>query len=147
MRDQLKSAMKPPRYITGPLNLGNRIPDLNLVLEETVTGTVVLAELKWPRKPYAPREIPERDSELRKGIAQIKAIKLFLTANPRFLAERAYLAKSLSDYQHIQYCVISRDHLIETQDREYPIYGFDVFESEMCGSKGPKPLTRWMAAS
>ena len=31
----------------------------------------------------------------------------------------------------MQYCVISRDHLIGTEDKEFPIYGFDVFESEL----------------
>jgi hypothetical protein len=105
------------------------------IVRVSFTGTVVFAELKWPRKPYSPREIPQRDSELRKGIAQIKAIKLFLTANPTFLAERHHLARSLCDYQQVQYCVVSRDHLVETQDKEYPVYGYDVFEREMSGPK------------
>jgi hypothetical protein len=135
MRDHLMSVVKLPRRVSGPLNLGKGIPDLDLVIEDSLTGTVVFAELKWPRKPYSPREIPQRDSELRKGIAQIKAIKLFLTANPTFLAERHYLDRSLCDYQQVQYCVVSRDHLVEAQDKEYPVYGYDVFEREMSGPK------------
>jgi hypothetical protein len=94
-----------------------------------------LAELKWPRKPYAPREIPERDSEIRKGVSQMRAIRSFLTANPRFLADRHYVADSLSEYRKIQYCVVSRDHLIESQDWECPVYGYDAFGDEMSGTK------------
>jgi hypothetical protein len=135
MRDQLKSVVKSPRIVTGPRNLAKGVPDLDLVIEDKTTKTLVLAELKWPRKPYAPREIPERDSEIRKGIGQIKAIKSFLTANPRFLAERHYVADLLPDYRNVQYCVVSRDHLVESHDSECPVYGYDVFESEMSGMK------------
>ncbi len=135
MRDQLRSAVALPRRLSGPVNLGSGTPDLDLVIEDSAAEAVVLAELKWPRKPYSPREFPERDSELRKGVKQIKAIKLFLTANPGFLADRGYLAKPISDYRHVQYCVISRDHLIGTEDKEFPIYGFDVFESEISQPK------------
>ncbi|MFZ0771599.1 MAG: hypothetical protein WAN08_09265 [Candidatus Sulfotelmatobacter sp.] len=115
MRDRLKSIVKAPRLVSGPLNLGKGIPDLDLLVEDAASGTILLAELKWPRKPYSPREFPQRDSEIRKGIAQIKAIKSFLTANPGFLFERGYAQRSLNDYGKVQYCVVSRDHLIETR--------------------------------
>jgi hypothetical protein len=135
MRDRLRSTVKPPCLVSGPLNLGKGIPDLDLLIEDAASGTILLAELKWPRKPYSPREFPQRDSEIRKGIAQIKAIKSFLTANPGFLVDRGYVQRSLCDYGRVQYCVVSRDHLIETQDAEYPVYAYDVFESELSGSK------------
>ena len=135
MRDRLKSAVKPPRLVCGPLNLGKGVPDLDLVIEDLASGTLLLAELKWPRKPYAPREFPERDKELRKGIAQIRAVRSFLSAGPGFLADRGYVRRPLTDYALVQYCVVSRDHLIETQDAEYPVYAYDVFESELSGSK------------
>jgi hypothetical protein len=35
----------------------------------------------------------------------------------------------------VQYCVVSLDHLIETRDAEYPVYAYDVLESEMSGLK------------
>ncbi len=135
MRDRLKSAVKPPRLVCGPLNLGKGVPDLDLVIEDLASGTLLLAELKWPRKPYAPREFPERDKELRKGIAQIRAVRSFLSAGPGFLADRGYVRRPLTDYALVQYCVVSRDHLIETQDEEYPVYSYDVFENEMSGPK------------
>jgi hypothetical protein len=135
MRDKLKSTVRRPLLVSGPLNLGSGVPDLDLLIEDAASGTILLAELKWPRKPYSPREFPQRDSEIRKGIAQIKAIGAFLAANPGFLAKRGYVQRSLSDYVRVQYCVVSRDHLIETQDAEYPIYGYDVFESQMSGSR------------
>jgi hypothetical protein len=135
MRDRLKSAVKPPRLVSGPLDLGKGVPDLDLVIEDPAGGTILLAELKWPRKPYAPREFPERDKELQKGIAQIRAISSFLAAKPGFLADRGYVRRPLTDYALVQYCVVSRDHLIETQDAEYPVYGYEIFEREMSGPK------------
>lgn len=142
MRDQLKTSVRPPLNVTGPFKLGKGIPDLDLLLEDPVSDALVLAELKWPRKPYAPREILQRDSEIRKGIAQIKAIKAFLTANPRFLADRGKLAKQLTEYKHVQCCVVSRDHLIASHETDLPVFGYDAFEHYMSGTKtAPEAIT------
>jgi hypothetical protein len=135
MRDQLQRAITSPRRVIGPVKLGKGVPDLDLLFEDRATQVLVLAELKWPRKPYAPREIVERDSEIRKGVSQIKAIKKFLSANPRFLVDRNYVAQAISEYREVQYCVISRDHLIASDDLECPIYSYDAFEAEMASFK------------
>ncbi len=58
----------------------------------------------------------------------MKAIKSFLTANPTFLADRKYATKPLSDYDHVQFCVVSRDHLVETEEAQFPVYGYDAFK-------------------
>jgi hypothetical protein len=131
MRDQLRNLAHSSRKIAGPWKLGKGVPDLDLAIDDAATKVLVLAELKWPRKPYAPREIVERDAELRKGVAQIKAIKNFLTANPRFLVDRNYVSRSISDYCEVHYCVISRDHLIATDDPEFPVYAYDAFSEEV----------------
>jgi hypothetical protein len=73
----------------------------------------------------------ERDKEIRKGVAQIKAIKNFLSSNPRFLVDRNYISRSISDYTEVHYCVISRDHLIATDDPGFPVYAYDAFSEEM----------------
>jgi hypothetical protein len=127
MREHLKTAASPSRVLAGPVKIKG-IPDLDLVVEDVTSNALILAELKWPRKPYSPRETRERNSEIKKGVAQIKAIKSFLTANPTFLADRQYAKKPLSGYDHIQFCVVSRDHLIETEEADYPIYGYDAFK-------------------
>jgi hypothetical protein len=128
MREHLTAAASPSRVLRGPLNLRKGLPDLDLLVEDVANNALVAAELKWPRKPYSPREIRERNSEINKGVAQIKAIKSFLTANPTFLADRKYATKALSGYDHIHFCVVSRDHLIETEEAQFPIYGYDAFK-------------------
>jgi hypothetical protein len=128
MRGHLRAAANPSRILRGPLNLKKGLPDLDLLVEDVTNNTLIAAELKWPRKPYSPREIKERNSEIRKGVAQIKAIESFLTANPTFLANRQYATKALSEYDHLQFCVVSRDHLIETEEARFPVYGYDAFK-------------------
>jgi hypothetical protein len=128
MREHLKAAVNPSRVLRGPLNLKKGMPDLDLLVEDVANNALIAAELKWPRKPYSPREVRERNSEIKKGVAQIKAIKSFLTANPTFLADRKYATKALSGYDHIQFCVVSRDHLIETEEPQFPVYGYDAFK-------------------
>jgi hypothetical protein len=127
MREHLKAAASPSRVLAGPVKIKG-LPDLDLVLEDVTSNALILAELKWPRKPCSPRETRERNSEIKKGVAQIKAIKTFLTANPTFLADRQHVKKVLSGYDQIQFCVVSRDHLIETEEADYPIYGYDAFK-------------------
>ena len=133
MRDRLKDSARAPRMISGPFNIGKGIPDLDLILEDSEADAVVLAELKWPRRPYSPREILQRNSEIRKGIAQIKAIKSFLVANPAFLSDRGKMRKPLNEYSHIQFCVVSRDHLIPSDETGLPVYAYDVFEDRISG--------------
>lgn len=127
MCEHLKEAVNRSRILVGPVKLIKGLPDLDLLVEDVTANTLIMAELKWPRKPNSPREIRERNSEIKKGVAQIKAIKSFLTANPSFLADRKYAKKALSSYDQIQFCVVSRDHLIETDEADFPIYGYDAF--------------------
>jgi len=141
MRDRLKTSVRAPRKISGPVNLGKGVPDLDLILEDLVGDALVLAELKWPRRPYSPREILQRNSEISKGIAQIKAIKAFLIANPSFLSGRQKIHKPLNEYTHVQFCVVSRDHLIASDDNDFPVFAYDAFEHRMAGeSTTPEAL-------
>ena len=133
MRDQLKASVRAPRQISGPFNLGKGIPDLDLILDDPEEDVLVLAELKWPRKPYSPREILERNSEVRRGVAQIKAIRTFLTANPAFLSDRGRIRKPLNEYKQIQFCVVSRDHLLVSNENDIPVFAHDAFEYQISG--------------
>jgi len=144
MRAKLRNVVNFPRRPSGPYRLGNGVPDLDLLIEDTTANVLVLAELKWPRKPYAPREIVERDSEIRKGVSQIRAVKKFVSANPRFFVDRKYLPKLVSEYSEVHYCVISRDHLIATESSEFPIFPYDAFLAEMSSSKDTSSALKFL---
>lgn len=144
MREQLKNATKLPRKVMGPFKLGKGVPDLDLVIDDDSTNELVLAELKWSRKPYAPREIVERNAEILKGVSQIAAIKRFLSANSQFLMDRGYIRRPLADYREVHYCVISRDHLIASRDGECPVYSYDAFYAEMSGPKDTTSILKFL---
>ena len=92
------------------LGLPNENPDIDLIIADDTSSTVVLAELKWIRKPLRVLEIPDRDGDVMKGIDQLRLIRTFLRANPDHLREQRRLNRRLSDYEHVHYLLVARDH-------------------------------------
>ena len=127
MRDQLKSRVLAPRMAIGPIKLLGHLPDIDLLIEEPSTGSIVIAELKWLRKPYTGPERIQQNSELRKGVRQIGAIREFLQIQPDFFLRRRILSKTLSEYQHVEFCVVARDHLIFNDPADCPIIDYESF--------------------
>ena len=85
-------------------------PDIDLIIADDTSSTVVLAELKWIRKPLRALEIPDRDADVMKGIDQLQLIRTFLRANPRHLRDQRRLSRPLTDYERVHYLLIARDH-------------------------------------
>src|SRR5262249_4202000 len=102
MRSALEAAKT--RYrIEGPVKLPAPLPDIDFIVEDVPSSTLVIAELKWIRKPLKPFERIDRDAEVLHGIDQLIDIKGFLRGHPKYLANQGKLAKSLSEYEHLQY--------------------------------------------
>ncbi len=57
----------------GPFRLPAPIPDIDPIAADEPSSTVVIAELKWIRKPLRPAEIPDRDADVLKGVGQLSA--------------------------------------------------------------------------
>jgi hypothetical protein len=104
------------------------LPDIDFIVEDIRSSTVVIAELKWIRKPLKPLERIERDAEVLHGIDQLTAIRQYLGEHPKHLMDQGKLTKSLSDYKLLQYLLIARDHWVWIEPRhEVAIVDFDPF--------------------
>jgi hypothetical protein len=95
----------------GPVRLPPPIPDIDLLLVDEAHSTVVIAELKWVRKPIRPAEIPARDADVMKGVRQLISIRSFLHAQPDHLANSGRLGRPLGAYDHVHYLLVARESL------------------------------------
>jgi hypothetical protein len=96
--------------IGGPVPLPSPIPDLDLLIADEKSSTVLIAELKWIRKTLRPVEMTARDNDVLKGIGQLERIRRFLTDNPDYLLARGKVPRLLADYERIPYLLVARDH-------------------------------------
>ncbi|WP_433963503.1 hypothetical protein RBB76_01780 [Tunturiibacter psychrotolerans] len=100
------------------IELPDGTTEIDVVLADEVSSTLVLAELKWSRKPNRPLERIDREKEIEKGVQQLKLIRSFSRKDPNFLEQRKKLPKSISDYTNVHYLLVSWDywHWIEPED-------------------------------
>jgi hypothetical protein len=113
----------------GPISLPKPLPDLDFLVEDESSTTLLVAELKWVRKTVHFFERLDRDKEIQKGLKQLKEISRFLGANPNYLKERGIVSRSLSDFANLYYLLIGRDHLVWVDPNEgYPVVEHDCFK-------------------
>ena len=96
MRLELKRRSQ-HRDVQGPVMMPSPIPDIDLLVTEETSSTVVIAELKWSRKSLAPKGVPGKDTEVLKGISQLARIRRFLAHCPNHLTAQRKLPRKLSD--------------------------------------------------
>jgi len=96
----------------GPVHLPKPTPDIDLLLTDEESSTIVIAELKWIRKPTKLLERISRDEDVLKGFDQLRKIRQYLEQNPGHLMSIGKLRKPLTQYGNLQYAVIARDHWI-----------------------------------
>ena len=119
----------------GPFPLLPPVPDIDLMMADEASATLVIAELKWIRKTLRPAEIPDRDADVLNGLNQLSAIKEFLTGKPDYLATQRRLRRSVREYRHIYYLLVARDHWrwVEPQNG-IAIVEFEAFASALLSS-------------
>ena len=100
------------------IELPDGTTEIDVVLADEVSSTLVLAELKWVRKPNKPLERIDREKEIEKGVQQLRLIRSFARQDPNFLKLRKKLPKSILDYANVHYLLVSWDywHWIEPED-------------------------------
>ena len=127
MRNILRSA-NPGYKVDFSIPLPDGSTEIDVLIEDEAASTVVLAELKWLRKPYKPLERMEREKDLEKGISQLELIRAYGRAHPNFLLERGKLSRSLTDYNKVHHILLVRDywHWVEPEDT-IAILDFDEF--------------------
>ena len=135
MRAALRDAGK-PYGADGPYALPDPLPDIDLRAGDEPSSTVVIAELKWIRKPIRPAEAVDRDAEVLKGVGQLTEIREFLTQTPNHLSAQGRLPRPLSEYENIHYLLVARDHWRWVEPRDgFAIVEFDAFMRVLTGSR------------
>ena len=121
MISELKTDLN-ARNIQGQILMPNGVPDIDLLVTDESSSTLVIAELKWNRKSLAPKERVGKEAEVLKGVSQLAQIRKFLTANPKLFMPRKKLLKPFNEYKHVHYLLIPRDYCpwIEPADRDLP---------------------------
>jgi hypothetical protein len=128
---EMRSALKKKCSVhpmLGPITLPKPVPDIDLIVTDEASSTIVVAELKWIRKPTRPIEGIDRDADVLKGIRQLELIRRFLVENPTHLSSRGKLPKSMDEYTDVYYLLVARDHWrwVEPKDG-IAIAEFDAF--------------------
>jgi hypothetical protein len=111
MRDSIKDNA-PSRYtVMGPLKLPDpKLPDIDLVIKDTQSASVLIGELKWLRKVVRVIEHVDRDAELEEGFRQLREVRAFLEQFPEFLRDNG-ISSVGETRPTLCYALIARDHL------------------------------------
>lgn len=125
MRTELQTKARRGFKLGGPRPLPGGLPDIDLIVEDLGDSTLLIAELKWLRKTIRPTEHTERQAEFLRAVEQVREIRTFLKANPRYLFDIAEISKSLDLYANVYYAVIARDYFVWVDPSEVPVIDYD----------------------
>ncbi len=121
--------------IPEPVRLPNGKTDLDLIIEDAQSSTLVLAELKWIRKPLTARERVRSNAEIERGLRQVQLVRDYARAHPDFLISSRRLTRAVNSYANIHFLLIVADHWfwIEPED-SFAIVDFQVFLTQFARS-------------
>ena len=109
MRQRIREA-SPQFRVEHSIELPDKTTEIDALLSDEASSTVVLAELKWIRKPNRTLERIARDKDVEKGLSQLRLIQAYARKHPDFLKERGKLPRSLKDYANVHYLLVVWDH-------------------------------------
>ena len=111
-----------------PINLPDRTTDIDLIVEDSASSTLVLAELKWIRKPLKPKERAQRNADIEKGVRQINLIRAYAREHPDFLKNSRRLTRDITSYANVYYLLIVADHWFWVEPEDcFAILDFQTF--------------------
>jgi hypothetical protein len=127
MRQRIKDAAV-RFWVDHSIELPDKTTEIDVLLADEASSTVVLAELKWSRKPNRTLEQIDRDKDIAKGITQLQLIRAYARKHPDFLRERGKLPRSLMSYTNVHYLLVVWDHWfwIDPEDG-IAVVNFDAF--------------------
>jgi len=133
MQDDIRLALPNTLSAFGPYELPKEAKtNLDLVIVDEPGSTVLLVELRWLRKPLFAKERNRADAEFLKGIQQLARLKSFLESNPTYLKARGPLSRDLSEYEHVHFALVGRDHMVwPTAEPEILIVEYEVFKQHL----------------
>ena len=110
MREDILEALKHFRC-QHSIPLPDRSTEIDLLAEDLQSSTVVIAELKWYRKPSTYRERLRVDAEFEDGYKrQLATIQSYCQNHQDWLKHQGVLTRSLSEYENVFFLLIGRDH-------------------------------------
>ncbi len=123
MVEELRGASSKSASIFGPYELPKEAQtNLDLVIVDEVASTVLIAELKWIRKPLFVKERIRADEEFLKGLLQLTKLRVFLENNTSYLRMRGALSRDLREYANVHFALVGRDHMVwPATDRGAPL--------------------------
>jgi hypothetical protein len=115
--------------VSGPFELPREArTNLDLVVADECSSTLLLAELKWIRKPAFVKERMRADSEFLHGLEQLGRVQTFLQNNPEYLRMRGAVKRSLNDYR-THFGLVGLDHLVWSDPRpDQFIVDYDILK-------------------
>ena len=137
MRDCLIADKRPQLRLRGPRILPKALPDIDLIVEDPTSSTIIIAELKWLRKTIRPTEHCDREAEFLNCVKQLKAIEEFVKANPGFLLARGDVSQDLTCVRNLHFVVVARGYFVWVDPTQgYPVIDYEPF-LEMVKTPGP----------
>lgn len=116
---------------SGPISLPNGLPNIDFLLVDEDSATVLVAELKWLRKPHGWRERLERDEDFKKGLRQLSDIRGFLAQNLSYLSDRGKLTRRLDKYPQVAFVLVARDHFSWPNVDDSTVADYEVFKQRV----------------
>jgi len=102
------SKQNSPFHLEGPVSLPNPVPDIDLIVTDEESSTLVFAEMKWVRKTSRPTEFQDRDADVRKGVSQLTQIREFVACNREHLQSLGKLRRRVNEYRNVYYLFACR---------------------------------------
>jgi hypothetical protein len=121
----------------GPVPLPKPTPDIDLIVTDESSSTIVIAEMKWIRKTVRPIERIARDTDVLKGIGQLQQIRRFLVEHPTHLRSVGRLPNSMDEYRNCYYLLVARDHWLWVE----PAEGAAIVEFEPFAAALSRPVS------
>jgi hypothetical protein len=127
LRSKIKAANS--RFnLPEPIRLPDKTTDIDLIIEDPESSTLILAELKWLRKPLKPKERAQRNADVGKGVRQVGLVRDYARAHPDFLKNSRRLTRDVSSYTNVHYLLIVADHWFWVEPGDgFAILDFQAF--------------------
>jgi hypothetical protein len=115
--------------VSGPFELPKEArTNLDLVLVDEPSSVLLLAELKWIRKPAFIKERLRADQEFLHGLEQLEKVRAFLQANPEYLKTRRAVTRNFDEYD-VYFGLVGLEHLVwsDTGPRQF-VVEYDILK-------------------
>ncbi len=114
------------------VRLPKNLPDIDLLLADEDSQSVIVAELKWLRKASSEwKERIHRKEDFEKGLRQLTDIRTFLSQHPEFLSARGKLKRPLIEYRHVAFLFIARDYFLWPDRDDVIVADYEVFKETL----------------